>query len=113
MKRMIISGLVIILQCVFLYAQGIRTFSGRVTDGNGDGIEYVSIGVPNDTIFTVSDVNGYFRFQLPGNDTRAIVFSHLSYDPFTLDSKEDGLSTEGLYRCPEVGNGNTRSRPTQ
>ena len=96
MNRLIISGLTLILQCVFLYAQGIRTFSGRVTDGNGDSIEYVSIGIPNDTIFTVSDVNGYFRFQLPGNDTRAIVFSHLSYDPFTLDSKESGSSTEGL-----------------
>ena len=96
MKRLIISGLAVILHCTFLNAQDVRTFSGRVTDSNGDGIEYVSIGVPNDTIFTVSDINGYFRFRLPDSDTRGIVFSHLSYDPFTLDSQDAGFGTEGL-----------------
>lgn len=96
MKRLIISGLAVILHCAFLNAQDVRTFSGRVTDSNGDGIEYVSIGVPNDTIFTVSDINGYFRFQLPVSDTRGIVFSHLSYDPFTLDPPDAGSGTEGL-----------------
>lgn len=96
MKRLIISGLAVILHCAFLNAQDVRTFSGRVTDSNGDGIEYVSIGVPNDTIFTVSDINGYFRFRLPDSDTRGIVFSHLSYDPFTLGPPEAGSDTEGL-----------------
>ena len=96
MKRLIISGLAVILHCTFLNAQDVRTFSGRVTDSNGDGIEYVSIGVPNDTIFTVSDINGYFRFRLPDSDTRGIVFSHLSYDPFTLDPQDAGFGTEGL-----------------
>ena len=96
MKKLIISGLAVILHCAFLNAQEVRTFSGRVTDSNGDGIEYVSIGVPNDTIFTVSDINGYFRFRLPDSDTRGIVFSHLSYDPFTLDPPEAGSGTEGL-----------------
>jgi hypothetical protein len=96
MKRLIISGLAVILHCTFLNAQDVRTYSGRVTDSNGDGIEYVSIGVPNDTIFTVSDINGYFRFRLPDSDTRGIVFSHLSYDPCTLDPKESGPNTEGL-----------------
>ena len=96
MKRLIISGLAVILHCAFLNAQDIRTFSGRVIDSNGDGIEYVSIGVPNDTIFTVSDINGYFRFRLPDSDTRGIVFNHLSYDPFTLDPPESGSGTEGL-----------------
>ena len=29
--------------------------TGRVVNERGDGIEYVSIGIPKDTVFTVSD----------------------------------------------------------
>lgn len=79
------------MACVlsFLLAHGLvsaqdKVVTGRVVNGRGDGIEYVIIGIPKDTVFTVSDTLGYFRLSLPAGKTENIVFKHVSYETFSV-----------------------------
>ena len=57
-----------------------KVVTGRVVNERGDGIEYVSIGIPKDTVFTVSDTQGYFRLLIPAGKTEDVVFKHVSYE---------------------------------
>lgn len=61
-----------------------KVVTGRVVNERGDGIEYVSIGIPKDTVFTVSDTQGYFRLLIPDGKTEDIVFKHVSYETFSV-----------------------------
>lgn len=61
-----------------------KVVTGRVVNERGDGIEYVSIGIPKDTVFTVSDTQGYFRLLIPAGKTEDIVFKHVSYETFSV-----------------------------
>ena len=45
---------------------------------------YVSIGIPKDTVFTVSDTQGYFRLLIPSGKTEDVVFKHVSYETFSI-----------------------------
>lgn len=71
-----------------------KIVTGRVVNERGDGIEYVSIGIPKDTVFTVSDNQGYFRLSLPAGKTEDIVFRHVSYETFSV-------SPEYCYRAKD------------
>lgn len=76
----------------FLLVQGLpfaqdKIVTGRVINERGDGIEYVSIGIPKDTVFTVSDTLGYFRLPLPAGKTEDVVFKHVSYETFSVSSE--------------------------
>lgn len=61
-----------------------KVVAGRVVNEGGDGIEYVSIGIPKDTVFTVSDAQGYFRILIPAGKTEDVVFKHVSYETFSV-----------------------------
>lgn len=61
-----------------------KVVTGRVVNERGDGIEYVSIGIPKDTVFTVSDTQGYFRLLIPDGKTEDVVFKHVSYETFSI-----------------------------
>lgn len=81
---------------------------GRVVNEQGQGIEYVNIGIPKDTVFTVSDINGYFSLNVPEGKTQNIRFFHVSYESVSMApdlyySTEDCLIVHMVYNAlPEV-----------
>lgn len=68
---------------MMIFAQD-HTIAGKVVNGRGEGIEYVCIGIPKDTVYTVSDTEGNFRLNVPEGKTEDIVFRHVSYETFSL-----------------------------
>ena len=79
--------LAFVLSCLLVhglvFAQD-KIVAGRVVNERGDGIEYVSIGIPKDTVYTVSDTQGYFRLLIPDGKTEDVVFKHVSYETFSI-----------------------------
>lgn len=73
---------------LYLTGQEKQTISGRITDEHGKGIEYVYVCSPGDTIFTISDTEGYYSFILPEKETREIVFSHVSCEPYSVNPSD-------------------------
>lgn len=74
----------LLLLCRNSFAQESRILSGRVVNEKGQGVEYVSIGIPKDTVYTVSDTAGYFSIRIPEGKDKAILFKHVSYELFEL-----------------------------
>lgn len=84
MKQILLTAFMALLSFQCLNGQEKQSISGRITDENGNGIEYVYVCSPGDTIFTISDAEGYYSFILPAKETREIVFSHIACEPFSL-----------------------------
>lgn len=82
MRRLSIILTLLLIQGV-VSAQD-KVVTGRVVNERGNGIEYVSIGIPKDTVFTVSDTQGYFRLLIPDGKTEDVVFKHVSYEAFSI-----------------------------
>ncbi len=57
--------------------------SGKITNSEGKGIGFVSVGVINDTIGVISDKNGYYKLFVPDKH-HDLTFSHVSYNNFVL-----------------------------
>jgi TonB-linked SusC/RagA family outer membrane protein len=62
---------------VFLYAQGVKTVTGTITDPTGEAVIGARIDVKGSTEGTISDVNGKFALQAAPNAT--LVFSYVGY----------------------------------
>lgn len=102
MNRYLLSTF-LLLYSLFASAQSHHTISGRVVNEHGQGIEYVNIGIPKDTVFTVSDINGYFSLDIPEGKTEDIRFFHVSYESVSL-APEHYYSTEGSLTVSMVYN---------
>ena len=74
MKRILLILIIVLWQNV-VWAQ--ISVKGKITDVNGKGVEYVSVGV--DSLFTISDVDGYFELKIPDGHTAPMIFHHISY----------------------------------
>ena len=74
MKRILLILIIVLWQSV-VWAQ--ISVKGKITDVNGKGVEYVSVGV--DSLFTISDVDGYFELKIPDGHTAPMIFHHISY----------------------------------
>ena len=89
-------------------AQSYHTIFGRVVNEKGEGIEYVSIGIPKDSVFTVSDIDGFFSLRIPEGKSEDIRFFHVSYETVSLPpgryySAKDSLFISMVYNAlPEV-----------
>lgn len=59
MKRILLVLIIALCQSV-VWAQ--ISVKGKITDVNGKGVEYVSVGV--DSLFTISDADGYFELKI-------------------------------------------------
>lgn len=100
--------IILLISCFVANAQSYHTLYGRVVDEQGRGIEYVNIGIPKDTVYTVSDSDGYFSLKVPEGKTEDIRFSHVSYESVFLTpeqyySTNDSLMVSMIYNVlPEV-----------
>lgn len=71
--------LALLLFPICISAQERVTVKGRIVNEQGEGVEYVQIGVPKLQTGTISSADGRFEIEVPCCDTLA--FFHVSYRP--------------------------------
>ena len=76
MKKTIIT---ILFALVAMAGQAQITLNGSIINERGEKIEYVSIGLEEDSIGTISDANGNFTIEIPANRKNDLVFTHVSF----------------------------------
>lgn len=75
--KLLLTGLLLVLVCVFSYAQNIQV-TGTVTDGNtGEPVSYASVQLKGTVVGTATDLNGNFTISAPANGT--LIFSFIGY----------------------------------
>ena len=57
---------------------------GRVVNERGDGVEYVSIGIEEDSVGVISDAQGHFTLTIPAGRKDDLTFTHVSYQTATI-----------------------------
>ena len=77
MKKIIITNLLFALIVSAALAQ--TKVKGRIVNERGKGVEYVTIGLENDSIGVVSDSDGKFSITVPQGRKGNLVFMHVSY----------------------------------
>lgn len=85
-----------------------QRISGRITDTEGNAVEYVNVGIADTSLGVISDARGNFLLRLPDSLAgRNILFSHLSYGVEEVPAEELILRTasgEEVVVClPESG----------
>ena len=85
MKKSIIAVL-FSLVCVAGMAQ--TTVKGHVVNERGESVEYVSIGIEEDSVGVISDAKGNFELTIPKGQKESLSFSHVSYSTTTLPYQE-------------------------
>jgi hypothetical protein len=89
-----------------------QTIRGRITDEKSNPLPYVSIGIPDSNIGTVSSMDGKFVIDLSGMDKNLILrFSYVGFQNLDLmvgDLRSKGIDTiniklkESVYRLNEI-----------
>lgn len=57
--------------------------SGSIVNSQGKAIEYVSVGIENDSVGVIADKNGVFKIKVPNRNSR-LTFSHVAYNNLTI-----------------------------
>ena len=69
----------ILFSLVSMTGQAQITLKGSIINERGEKVEYVSIGLEEDSIGTISDANGNFTIEIPANRKNDLVFTHVSF----------------------------------
>ena len=77
MRHRLLLAFLLLPVCVF--AQERVTVKGRITNEQGEAVEYVQIGIPKLETGTISSADGRFEIEVPCCDT--LEFFHVSYQP--------------------------------
>lgn len=85
MKKSIVTAL-LALVCAAGLAQ--TTVKGHVVNEKGESVEYVSVGIEEDSVGVISDAKGYFAITIPKGRKEDLSFSHVSYQASTLPYRE-------------------------
>ena len=73
------SIITMMLALVAMTGQAQITLKGSIINERGEKIEYVSVGLEEDSIGTISDANGNFTIEIPANRKNDLVFTHVSF----------------------------------
>ena len=60
------------------------TVKGHVVNERGEGVEYVSIGIEEDSVGVISDAQGHFTLTIPAGRKDELTFTHVSYQTATI-----------------------------
>lgn len=71
---------ILFLSYICLLSHGQITVEGKVVNKSGSPVAYVSIGLEDDSISTISDLNGNFKYSFRNKDNKSIKFTHVSYE---------------------------------
>ena len=64
---------------VAMTGQAQITLKGSIINERGEKIEYVSVSLEKDSIGSISDANGNFTIEIPGNRKNDLVFTQVSF----------------------------------
>lgn len=84
MKKQIVILLISFAFSTIASAQTI--VKGRAVNQQGKRIEYVIIGLENDSMGTISDANGNFTIEVPANRNGGLIFTDVSYQKEVVPS---------------------------
>lgn len=75
-----------ILLAVIVSVRGFAqtTVKGHIINERGDSVEYVSIGIKEDSVGVISDAQGQFTLTIPAGRKDELTFTHLSYQTTTI-----------------------------
>jgi hypothetical protein len=54
------------------------TVKGHVVNERGEGVEYVSIGIEEDSVGVISDAQGHFTLTIPAGRKDELTFTHMN-----------------------------------
>ena len=74
------------LVCVAGMAQ--TTVKGHVVNEKGESVEYVSVGIEENSVGVISDAKGSFTITIPKGRKKDLSFSHVSYLTSILPYRE-------------------------
>ena len=76
MKKLIITAL---LALVAMAGWAQTKVTGHIVNERGETIEYVSIGIEEDSVGVISDAQGHFTLTIPAGRKDKLTFTHVSY----------------------------------
>jgi hypothetical protein len=95
---------ILLLSSILTSQLNSQIITGKVFDSsNGEPLEYVSIGVINTSIGTITDAKGNFKIDVRGQSQKDIVrISMISYKPqtFTIEELSQKENTINLIAAP-------------
>ena len=62
------------------------TIKGHVVNERGENIEYVNIGIEEDSVGVISDANGHFTLTIPAGRKDDLSFTHVSYQTYATNN---------------------------
>ena len=74
----------IILAFVAMAGQAQTKVKGHVVNERGETVEYVSIGIEEDSVGVISDAQGHFALTIPAGRRDDLTFTHVSYQTTTI-----------------------------
>ena len=80
-KKTIITAL---LALVAMAGQAQTKVTGHVVNERGEKVEYVSIGIEEDSVGVISDAQGHFALTIPAGRRDELTFTHVSYQTATI-----------------------------
>ena len=80
-KKTIIT---ILLALAAMAGQAQTKVKGHVVNERGETVEYVSIGIEEDSVGVISDVQGHFALTIPAGRRDDLTFTHVSYQTTTI-----------------------------
>ena len=80
-KKSIITAL---LALVAMTGLGQTKVTGHVVNERGETVEYVSIGIEEDSVGVISDAQGHFTLTIPAGRRDELTFTHVSYQTATI-----------------------------
>ena len=74
--------LLAVIMSVIGFAQ--TTVKGHVVNERRENVEYVSIGIEEDSVGVISDAQGHFTLTIPAGRKDELTFTHVSYQTATI-----------------------------
>ena len=78
------SIIIALLALAALAGQAQTKVTGHVVNERGETVEYVSIGIEEDSVGVISDVQGHFTLTIPAGRRDELTFTHVSYQTATI-----------------------------
>ena len=90
MNKQTITTALLALVAMTGWAQ--TTVKGHVVNERGESVEYVSIGIEEDSVGVISDAQGHFTLTIPAGRKEELTFTHVSYQSVTIPYTTVSLS---------------------
>lgn len=87
--RCLIFEMIAVLIFYFSFSSSAQTtVRGNVVNERGEKVEYVNIGIEEDSVGVISDAEGRFTLTIPAGRKDDLTFTHVSYETATIPYQE-------------------------